>query len=259
MRERTRAWLAVAGGTAAGLVGVTGLSGAAAGAEPVPPTPPVTVTQTVTVVPFVPMAPKTTPATTPVAQAVPAAVPVAQPTLVPATSGSLDDYFKSKGVRLEPQKPQGFKAVNILLPVPRGWLPVPDPNVPDAFLVIADRVGGDGLYTSNAQIVVYKLIGDFDPKEAITHGFINSQSLMAWRTTNASLADFYGLPSSLIEGTYRQNDMTLNTSQRHVIVPVGADKYLVSLSVTTSLSQVVAAANATDAIVNGFRVAPGSP
>ncbi|HUO38385.1 MAG TPA: LpqN/LpqT family lipoprotein, partial [Mycobacterium sp.] len=66
-------------------------------------------------------------------------------------------------------------------------------------------------------------------------------------------------PSSLIEGTYRQNDMTLNTSRRHVIVPVGADKYLVSLAVTTSLSQVVAEAEATDGIVNGFRVAPGTP
>ena len=32
----------------------------------------------------------------------------------------------------------------------RGWSQVPDPNVPDAFAVIADRVGGDGLYTSNA-------------------------------------------------------------------------------------------------------------
>ena len=43
--------------------------------------------------------------------------------------------------------------------MPRGWEHVPDPNVPDAFAVIADRVGGNGLYTSNAQIVVYKLLG----------------------------------------------------------------------------------------------------
>ena len=45
----------------------------------------------------------------------------------------------------------------------------------DAFAVIADRVGGNGLYSTNAQLVVYKLIGDFDPKEAISHGFIDSQ------------------------------------------------------------------------------------
>lgn len=294
MPDKARAWLAVAGAMAAVLAGVIGFGGASAGAAPVLPIPPspATVTQTVTVTPVTapiaaaaapigPAAPLAPPApiaaappqpavnsvlgatalqpgTTPAGQAVPSAAPVAQPTLVPATSGTLTDYFKNKGVKLEPQRAQDFRALNITLPMPTGWSQVPDPNVPDAFLVIADRNGGDGLYTSNAQVVVYKLIGDFDPKEAITHGFIDSRSLIAWQTTNATLADFYGMPSSMIEGTYRLNDMTLNTSRRHVIAPVGPDKYLVSLSVTTALSQVVAAAGATDAIVNGFRVVPGT-
>ena len=62
------------------------------------------------------------------------------------------------------------------------------------------------------------------------------------------------MPSSVIEGTYRENNMTLNTSRRHVIATSGPDRYLVSLAVTTA-RQAVAAANATDAIVNGFRVA----
>ena len=62
------------------------------------------------------------------------------------------------------------------------------------------------------------------------------------------------MPSSIIEGTYRENSMTLNTSRRHVIATVGPDNYLVSLAVTTSVDQVVAAADATDAIVNGFKV-----
>jgi hypothetical protein len=110
----------------------------------------------------------------------------------------------------------------------------------------------------NAQLVVYKLIGDFDPKEAVTHGFVDSQALPAWQSTDASLADFNGMPSALIEGTYRSNDQTLNTSRRHVIVTSGPDKYLVSLTVTTSINQVVAAAGATDGIVNGFRVGPAA-
>ena len=76
---------------------------------------------------------------------------------------------------------------------------VPDPNVPDAFGVIADRKGGDGLYTSNAQVLVYKLVGDFDPKEAISHGYVDSQKLTAWQSTSASLADFGGFPSSVID------------------------------------------------------------
>jgi hypothetical protein len=126
--------------------------------------------------------------------------------------------------------------------------------------VIADRVGGNGLYSSNAQVVVYKLVGEFDPKEAISHGFVDSQQLTAWRATDGSLADFGGMPSSVIEGTYRENSMTLNTSRRHVIATAGPDSYLVTLSVITSVDQVVAAADATDAIVKGFKVSlPGPP
>jgi hypothetical protein len=161
---------------------------------------------------------------------------------------------------MEPQNSRDFKALTIVLPMPKGWSQVPDPNVPDAFAVIADRVGGNGLYSSNAQVVVYKLVGDFDPREAISHGFVDSQQLTAWRATDGSIADFGGMPSSVIEGTYRENAMTLNASRRHVIATAGPDKYLVTLSVITSIDQVVAAADATDAIVNGFKVSlPGAP
>jgi hypothetical protein len=258
MIDKARPWLAIAGAMAAGVAGVVGFSGASAGAEPSLPLPPapVTVTQTVTAVPA--GAPNQ-------AQATPlAAVPnqptpsVAAPLPVPATSGTLGDFFKSKGVAMQPQKPQGFTALSITVPMPLGWTPVPDPNVPDAFLVIANRNSGD-LYTPNAQVVVYRLAGDFDPREAITHGLIDAQQQMGWQTTDASLADVGGFPTSMIEGTYRSNDMTLNTSRRHVIATVGPDKYLVSLAVTTSVNQAVASAPATDAIVNGFRVASPAP
>jgi hypothetical protein len=273
MNEIVRRWLVLAGGVAAGVAAVVGFAGASASAEPLLPQPPVpapaTVTQTVTVTPnAAAIAPQALglPGVTPAIGAVPAgislpAVPTPAPvTIAPAASGTLADFFKAKGVRLEPQNSRDFKALNIVLPMPQAWSQVPDPNVPDAFAVIADRVGGNGLYSSNAQVVVYKLIGDFDPKEAISHGFIDSEQLPAWRATDASLADFGGMPSSVIEGTYRQDSMTLNTSQRHVIATAGQDKYLVSLSVTTSIDQVVAAAGATDAIVNGFQVSvPGAP
>ncbi len=53
--------------------------------------------------------------------------------------------------------------------------------------------------------------------------------------------------------------MTLNTSRRYTIATAGSDKYLVSLSVTTTVQEAVAAAGATDAITNGFRIsAPGA-
>jgi hypothetical protein len=268
MIEIARHRRVLAGGMAVGVAGVLGFAGATASAEPVAPQPalpaPATVTQTVTVAPnAAPLAPQ---ALGQPAAAVPAgiatpAVPARPPvTITPASSGTLTDFFKEKGVILEPQNSRDFKALTIVLPVPKGWAQIPDPNVPDAFAVIADRVGGNGLYSSNAQVIVYKLVGDFDPKEAISHGFIDSLALTAWRSTAASLADFGGMPSSTIEGTYRENSMTLNTSRRHVIATAGPDKYLVTLSVTTSVDQVVAAADATEAIVNGFKVSlPGPP
>jgi hypothetical protein len=285
MFENARNWRLLAGGVAAAVAGVLGFAGTTASAEPlITPQPvpaPATVTQTVTVqaaAPHAPSAPAAAapafipagqPLTAPVAQAAalpqaappaPAAVPV-QPAIAPATSGTIADALRAHGVTLQPQTARGFTALNIVLPMPTGWANVPDPNVPDAFAVIADRVGGDGLYTNNAQLVVYKLVGgNFDPREAISHGFIDSQELVAWKSTDGSMADFYGMPSSVIEGTYRENNMTLNTSRRHLIATSGTDRYLVSLSVTTSAQSSVASGGATDAIINGFRVsASGAP
>lgn len=283
MNETSYRWRILLAGTAAGVAGVVGLTAPAATAEPLAPQPspatPATVTQTVTVTPQAapgvagpsqPVAPAAVPASGPGA-ALPAAVPpggtttvattpaaVPRPVSVPLSpnpAGTIRDYLASRNVAMEAQTPSGFTALNIVLPRPTGWTQVPDPNVPDAFAVIADRVGGDGLYTSNAQVVVYKLVGDFDAREAIRHGFVDSQQLTAWRSTGGSIAEVAGVPTSIIEGTYRENNMTLNTSRRHVIATSGTDRYLVSLSVTTAESQSVAAADAVDAIVKGFRVA----
>jgi hypothetical protein len=179
--------------------------------------------------------------------------------LPPATSGTIQEFLKEKGVALEPQKAAGFTALNVVLPVPPGWSMVPDPNVPDAFAVIADRKGGDGIYTSNAQVQVYKLAGEFDPREAISHGYVDAAKLRAWQSTSASMAPYSGFPSSVITGTYRENDVTVNTTRRFIIAESGADHYLVSMSVSTAANQAVAAATATEAILNGFRVGVPTP
>jgi hypothetical protein len=189
------------------------------------------------------------------------AVPVAAPqAIVPATSGTLTEFFAEHGVKLEPQVSDNFTALNIVLPMPRGWTKVPDPNVPNAFAVIADRTSTD-LYTPNAQVVVHKLVGDFDPRAAISHGYVDSQKLLGWRTIDMSMADFYGFPSAFIEGSYTEGSQVLNTSRRHVIAASGADRYLVSLSVNWSAANqgISAAADATDAIVSGFKVSAPAP
>ena len=265
MIEKARHWRVLAGGVAAGVAGLAGFAAATATAEPVFPQPPVPGPAAVGVAPAAAAAAAPESATTPgitgavispSAGTVPAlgAPAASTPSILPASSGTIAEFFRAKGVTMQPQVARDFKALNITLPMPRGWAYIPDPNVPEAFAVIADRVGGDGLYSSNAQLKVYKLIGDFNPDEAISHGFIDSQMLPAWRSTDASLAPHNGMPSSLIEGTYRENSMTLNTSRRHVIASSGPDRYLVSLAVTTTVDQVVPAAAATDAIVTGFKV-----
>ena len=273
MFDNARRWGLLAGGLAAGMAIVVGFAGATASAEPLVPQPPLpapaTVTQTVTVQAGAPtaavpgqVAGPQAPVGAPQPAGLNADTPVvpAPATIVPASSVALADFLKGKNVAMEPQQAADFKALNIVLPMPQGWSHIPDPNVPDAFAVIADRVGGDGLYTSNAALVVYKLVGDFDPKEAISHGFIDSQQQPAWRATNGSLADFGGMPSSIIEGTYRQNNMTLNSFRRHVIATSGPDRYLVTLTVTTSAQVSVAAADATDAILSGYKViSPDAP
>ncbi len=277
MIEIVPAHRALLGGMVAGLIGLAVLTGAQASADPMLPAPspapaiPAPAPQNVTALPgqaptnrFLAAPPVSNPVASPTAPGAPvpaAAAPAAPvvPAVTPAASGTIREYLQSKGVKLEAQKPQGLKALDITLPVPARWTQVPDPNVPDAFAVIADRQGSS-IYSSNAQVVVYKLVGDFDPREAITHGYVDSQKLLAWQPTNASMADFGGFPSSIVEGTYRDGDMTLNTSRRHVIATSGHDTYLVSLSVTTDRAVAVADAPATDAIVNGFRVTvPGAP
>ena len=275
MIELARTWRVLGGGLVAGVIGVTAFAGATASADPLVPAPPAPAVPGVpAVAPVAPaggvngnsaLAPPSAsypaasaaPATAPLAPGAAAAAPL-PPTVTTPVSGTLRDYLQSKGVKLVAQKPDGFKALDITVPVPPRWTRVPDPNVPDAFAVIADRLGSS-LYTSNAQVVVYKLVGNFDPRDAMTHGFVDSQQLPAWQTTNASQADFGGFPSSIIEGTYRQNDMTLNTSRRNVVATSGSDKYLVSFAVTTDAAQAVADGPATDAIINGFRVTtPGA-
>lgn len=267
MKHLSRSWRVTVAGLAVGGAAALSIACPAASADPVlPPRP---VPAPIPAPPGVPgalgnpmpgLAPQAVPpgpvaAPAAVAQPPAPAAAAAPPALTPATAGTLRDFFNGKGVKMEPQKAAGFTALDLVLPMPQGWTQVPDPNVPDAFAVIANR-RSPSLYTPNAQLVVYRLVGDFDPHEAITHGYIDSQQLPAWRTTDASLADYNGSPSSLIEGTYRQNEMTLNTSRRHVIVTSGPDKYLVSLAVTTEAGGGVGEAQATDGIVNGFRAGP---
>ena len=183
MMQIARSWRVVLAGLAVGVVGVLGSAAPSASADPAfpprpnpAPVPAAPMPQAVAVVPGaagvaanavpgVAAAPAPiSAALAPAAPALPPAPPVAAPPEpVPAAAGTLRDYFGSKSVALQPQQAQNFKALDFSLPMPAGWTQVPDPNVPDAFLVTANR-RSNSLYTPNAQLVVYRLVGDFDPK-----------------------------------------------------------------------------------------------
>ena len=108
MKRNARNWRVAIGGVAAGTAAVIGFAGASASAEPVAPVQPApaTVTQTVTVMPEAgsavagPTAISTaaaTPAPLPTQSATAVAAPTAAApteTLVPATSGTLAEFFK---------------------------------------------------------------------------------------------------------------------------------------------------------------------
>lgn len=209
------------------------------------------------------------PAATPNAAATPAVAPTAstnplQPSaplsgVTPAAEGTLAEFFASKNVKLEPLTKSSHGGPRITIPVPTNWADVPDPNVPNAYQVIVSKANGTGLYQSNAQVLMSKLVGEFDTNEAVSHGPVEVKGLQGWQPTDASLVTYQGFPSSVVEGTFRQDGETLNTSRRAVIITQGKDRYLVQLAVTTTVGNAIAEAPATDLIVNGLRFGDAAP
>jgi len=154
MIEIARTLRVLAGGLVVGAIGVTVFAGATASADPLQPAPqPAPAVPAAPVVPPVPAAPAqgapqnvmavpgqapnnrllaTPNAANPVAPAPAAVTPAAPmpPTSAPAVSGTIREYLQSKGVKLEAQKPQGLKALDITLPVPLAGLRSPIPTCP---------------------------------------------------------------------------------------------------------------------------------
>ncbi|MBB4853999.1 putative flap endonuclease-1-like 5' DNA nuclease [Mycobacteroides chelonae] len=218
-----------------------------------------------------PLSPATAPAApaTPNAATAPAVAPATstnplQPSapisgVAPATEGTLAEFFASKNVKVEPLTKNSHGAPRVSIPIPNNWANVPDPNVPNAYQVIVSKANGTGLYQSNAQVTMSKLIGEFDTNEAVSHGPVEVKALQGWQPTDASLVTYQGFPSSIVEGTFRQDGETLNTSRRAAIITQGKDRFLVQLAVTTTVGNAIAEAPATDLIVNGLRFGDGAP
>lgn len=162
-------------------------------------------------------------------------------------------YLKSNGVSGDPVSPDKPTDITVSIPIPAGWQRVNRANIPQTTELIAKA---DSF--PNAMLIVFKLGGNFDPRELVKHGNDDARLAQNFKQLESSNAEFHGFPSSMIEGSYNLGDQRLHTINRMVIAHGNgedADKYLVQLAVTSLADQAVADAIDIETIIRGFTVA----
>ena len=162
-------------------------------------------------------------------------------------------YLDSAGVGEEQVAPDALPDLTVSMPIPPGWAKHTSPTMPPATEVITK----DGAYP-NAMLMVFKLIGDFDPREAVKHA--NGDVLMSknFKQLDASDADFHGFPSSMIQGSFDLNGKRLHSFNRVVIAtgsPPASQRYLIEFAVTTLADQAAAQSTEIESLIKGFTVA----
>jgi Probable lipoprotein LpqN len=166
----------------------------------------------------------------------------------------LSQYLESAGVIGQPVAPDKLTDLTVTIPKPKGWEQYSNPRFAPGTRVIAK---GDTYPT--AMLLVFQLSGgDFDAKKAIEHGNADAQISENFKQLNASLDDFKGFPSSMIEGSYDLNGKRMHSYNRVVIAtgaPPANQRYLVQFTVTGYADKAAAEAPDMEAIIGGFNVA----
>ncbi|GAY14891.1 LpqN/LpqT family lipoprotein [Mycobacterium sp. shizuoka-1] len=177
-------------------------------------------------------------------------------TAPPTTSDTpqpIAEYLYGVGVTGEQIPLDKLTDITVTLPKPPGWTKYTNSNFSPGTEVIAKN----NTYPT-AMVIVFKLSGNFDVREALKHASADAEMSKNFTKLNASDADFDGFPSSMIEGSYDLNDKRLHSYNR-VVIPVTAaptfQRYLVQLTVTTLADQAAAASDDVEAIIRGFSVA----
>ncbi|WP_157897119.1 LpqN/LpqT family lipoprotein [Mycobacteroides salmoniphilum] len=156
----------------------------------------------------------------------------------PATDVTLDEYLKDQGVKVEPQTQQTLKVVRIGVQQPVGWLVNMNFQIPNTYLVITNTGAIDDGFAPNAVVIIHKLIGKLDAREVIRRGYVDTQRFKNFKQTSASMADYKGRPSAVIEGTFEnESGQSLQVLNRYVMVSVEEQNFVVLLSVTTTAAQ----------------------
>lgn len=177
------------------------------------------------------------------------AKPTATETPVP-----ISQYLESAGVVGQPVAPDKLTDITVTMPRPKGWEQYSNPRFAPGTRVIAK---GDTYPT--AMLLVFQLSGgDFDAKKAIEHGNADAELSENFRQLNASLDDFKGFPSSMIEGSYDLNGKRMHSYNRVVIAtgaPPANQRYLIQFTVTGYADKAQAEAPDIEAVISGFNVA----
>ncbi|GAB5900712.1 LpqN/LpqT family lipoprotein [Mycolicibacterium mageritense] len=163
-------------------------------------------------------------------------------------------FLESIGVVGEPVAPEKIPDLTVTMPTPPGWHPYSNPNLTPGTRMIAK---GDTYPT--AMLLAFSLHGDFDVAKALEeHGYADAQLSENFKQLNASLDDWRGFPSAMIEGSYDLNGRRMQSYNR-LVIPTGAvappQRYLVQLTITTYADQAEAQAKDIESIITGFNIA----
>ncbi|MGO4446514.1 LpqN/LpqT family lipoprotein [Mycobacterium sp. 2YAF39] len=161
-------------------------------------------------------------------------------------------YLEQKGVVGEPIPADKLTDLTVTYPTPPGWKPFVNSNLSPGTRVIAK-----GTTYPMAMVIVFKLNGDFDVNEAIGHGYVDAEMSENFKRLNASMDNFRGFPSSMIEGSYDLNGSRMHTYNRIVIAtgaPPANQRYLIQFTVTGYAEKAAEEAPDIEAIIKGFNV-----
>ncbi|MGZ5363239.1 MAG: LpqN/LpqT family lipoprotein [Mycobacterium sp.] len=167
-------------------------------------------------------------------------------------------YLEQKGVVGEPIPADKLTDLTVTYPTPPGWKPFVNSNLSPGTRMIAE-----GTTYPTAMVIVFKLNGDFDVNEAIGHGYVDAEMSENFKRLNASMDNFKGFPSAMIEGSYDLNGARMHSYNRIVIAtgaPPANQRYLIQFTVTGFAEKAAEEAPDIEAIIKGFNVAvPKAP
>jgi Probable lipoprotein LpqN len=176
--------------------------------------------------------------------------PVPPPaTQQPGRPVAFRDYLASIDVTGEPARFDKAPGLSVTVPVPDGWARTPDPLFATG-IEFVQPVGSDGSFPS-VTLMAIKLIGAFDPKDAIRHANTDALPPNATDVTE-SYDDYDGFPSAAAQGVAGG----VEHYSRIVLadVPSTSQRYLVQMTVTTRADQAIAQSPQLSAIVAAFKV-----